>query len=87
MVHSTHARHVAHPGSAHRTHAVSGLKVGEDLLRTRADSIRPVVENHDPFGVVVDGLAGVVDDDGEIQAVVGVETDMRVSPIRSRMRY
>jgi hypothetical protein len=81
----------AHPWHiAHARHHVAGmrvvtLRVVVDLLRGVADAVGPVIEHHDPLGVVGSGLVRIVDDHRQIQPVVSIEPSVWVCPVGAGM--
>ncbi|BDN84678.1 hypothetical protein NJB1907Z4_C48930 [Mycobacterium pseudoshottsii] len=55
-------------------------------MRALADTVGPVVEDNNPFGVVAVGFGRIVDDERQVQAVVVLEADMRVCSVGARIR-
>lgn len=62
------------------------LEMVVDLFGTLADAVGPVVEDDDPFGVVVALLGGIVDDHWQVKPVIGFQTDVGVCPVGAGMR-
>src|SRR5699024_12065109 len=44
-------------------------------------AIDPVIESHDPLGVVVTGFVGVIDDQRGVEPAVELQTDMGVEEV------
>ena len=63
-----------------------GRQVGEDLVGGAAGAVDPVVQDDDPFRVVVAGLGRVVDDQRPVQAAVELHPGVRVIEVRARIR-
>lgn len=56
-------------------HAVPDL--GEDLVGGTGDAVDPVVEEGNSFVVVSEGLLGVLEDQGCVQAPAELDADVR----------
>jgi len=80
-------RRVAHVRVVHPAHpavaggVVAGGEFGEHLVRGASGAVQPVVQDHDPFGVVAARFGRVVDDQGCVQAAVELHSHVRVEEV------
>ena len=73
MVHAAHSAHAAHA-------AATASQAGKDVVWALAGAVDPVVQHDDPLGVIVPGLARIVDDEHTVEA--SVELDPRVRMVK-----
>lgn len=72
-----------HPATTHSGHGDQPI---EHLIGGLPRPVNPVVQNHDPFLVVVTRLVGVVDDQDAIQPTVELDSSVRMEEVGAGVR-